>query len=121
MLKGNEMTTATANVTPIPANAPKLGIAQAFINGRIAYARTTKTDNGRLFLTILKIPAADKYSHPATVEVSSTQKLGEVNDDWQGVVQVTGYPRTYDGKPDPETGEIKTVRTATISLRVVED
>lgn len=115
------MTAVAQNVAPLPTTASKLGVAQVFLRGRISYARTTKTDNGRLFLTILKIPALDQYSHPATVEVSSTQKLGEVNDDWQGVCQVTGYPRTYDGKPDPETGEIKTVRTATISLRVVED
>lgn len=115
------MTTATAPVAQLPTNLPKLGMAQTYLQGRIAYARTTKTENGRLFLTILKIPAADQYSHPATVEVSSDHKLGEVNDDWKGVCQVTGYPRTYDSKPDPETGEVKTVRTATISLRMVQE
>lgn len=111
---------ATQPVTTLPTNMPRLGMAQTFIKGRIAYARAVKTDNGRLYLSILKIPAVDQYSHPSTVEVSSTNKLGEVNEDWQGVCQVTGYPRTYDSKPDPETGEVKTVRTATISLRVVE-
>ncbi len=116
------MSTATAQqVTPLPTNLPKLGMAQVYLQGRISYMRNQKTENGRLFLTILKIPAVDQYSHPATVEVSSSHKLGDVNDDWKGICQVTGYPRTYDSKPDPETGEIKTVRTATISLRVAED
>ncbi|MBI5658375.1 MAG: hypothetical protein HZC43_02235 [Nitrosomonadales bacterium] len=110
---------APATVTPMN-KAPTLGVAQVYLQGRIAYARTSKTENGRLFLTILKIPAVDQYSHPATVEVSSTTKLGEINDDWKGVCQVGGYPRTYDGKPDPETGEVRTIRTATINLRVVE-
>lgn len=112
---------ATAQVQQLPTNAPKLGLAQVFLKGRISYTRTAKTDQGRLHIAILKIPAVDQYSHPATVEISSATKLGEINDDWQGVCQVTGYPRTFDAKPDPETGEVKTVRTATISLRVVED
>ena len=95
-------------------------MGQVYLKGRISYARNVKTQDGRLFLTILKIPAVDQFSHPGTVEVSSNEKLGEVNDDWSGICSVTGYPRTYDSKPDPETGEIKTIRTATISLRVVQ-
>lgn len=112
---------APATVTPLDSKMPKVGIAQTYIKGRISYARVLKSEHSRIFLTILKIPAVDQYSHPSTVEVSSSNKLGEVNDDWQGVCNVTGYPRTYDSKPDPETGEFKTVRTATISLRVAED
>lgn len=106
--------------TSLSINIPKIGVAQTFIQGRVAYSRTQKTESGRIYLTILKIPAVDQYSHPSTVEVSSQSKLGELNDDWKGLCNVTGYPRTFDSKPDPETGEIKTVRTATISLRVVE-
>ncbi|MES1983227.1 MAG: hypothetical protein V4443_12240 [Pseudomonadota bacterium] len=116
----NQPQTQAPAVTPMPAKSHTLALAQTYLQGRIVYIRTKKTDNGRLFLTILKIPAVDQFSHPATVEVSSNEKLGEINDDWKGVCQITGYPRTYDGKPDPETGEIRTMRTATISLRVVE-
>lgn len=104
----------------LPANAPKIGIGQTYIQGRIAYARTQKTEAGRIHLTLLKVPAVDQYSHPSTVEISSQNKLGDVNDDWKGLCNITGYPRTFDGKPDPETGEVKTIRTATINLRVVE-
>lgn len=111
---------APATVTQIPANAPKIGVGQVYIKGRVSYQRVAKTDDGRLFITILKIAAADEFSHPSTIEVTSRTKLGELNEDWTGVCQVTGYPRSYDQKPDPETGEIKTIRTATISLRVVE-
>ena len=109
-----------AAVTKLPAKMPTLAMGQVFIQGRISYSRTNKTEQGRIFITLLKIPAVDQYSHPSTVEVSSHEKLGDVNDDWQGVCAVTGYPRAFDTKPDPETGEIKTVRTATINLRVVE-
>lgn len=109
-----------ANVTQLPASAPKLGLAQCFIQGRIAYARKQKTEQGHIHLTLLKVPAVDQYSHPSTIEVSSREKLGDVNDDWKGVCNITGYPRTFDTKPDPETGEVKTIRTATINLRAVE-
>lgn len=109
-----------ATVTSLPANAPKIGLAQTFLKGKIVHSRSMKTETGRIFLTILKIAAADEYSHPSTVEVSSANKLGEVDDSWSGVCSVTGYPRAYNGKPDQETGEIKSIRTATISLRVVE-
>jgi len=113
----------TANVTALPATAPKLGLGQCFLQGKISYTRVHKGESGKIHLTILKIAAPDAYSHPSTVEVSSHEKLGEVNDEWKGVCSVVGYPRSYDQKKtDPETGEIevKTVRTATISLRVAE-
>lgn len=111
---------APATVTPLPANAPKIGLAQTYLKGKIAHSRSTKTENGRMYLTILKTAAADEYSHPSTVELSSSEKLGEVDDTWFGVCAVVGYPRVYNSKPDQETGEIKSIRTATISLRVVE-
>lgn len=111
---------AEANVATLPSNAPKIGVGQCYLQGRIAYARTQKTEQGKIFLTLLKVPAVDQYSHPSTVEVSSQSKLGDVNEDWKGLCNITGYPRTFDSKPDAETGEIKTIRTATINLRVVE-
>jgi hypothetical protein len=104
----------------MPINAPKIGMAQTYLKGRISHSRAVKTENGRVYLTILKIAAADEYSHPSTVEISSAAKLGENEDNWSGVCAVLGYPRAYNSKPDPETGEIKSIRTATISLRVVE-
>lgn len=101
-------------------SVPKLAVCQTFLRGRISYSRTVKTEKGRLHLTILKIPAPDQYSHPSIVEIGSENRLGEINDDWSGICQVSGFPRTFDSKPDPETGEVKVVRTANINLRVVE-
>lgn len=111
-------------VSTLPLNAPKLGLGQTFIQGKIAYIRVHKAESGKIYVSILKIAAPDAYSHPSTVEVSSREKLGEINDEWRGVCTVVGYPRSYEQKKtDPETGEIeiKTIRTATISLRAVED
>lgn len=110
----------TQAVTTLPTKLPSLGVAQCFINGKIAYSRSQKTEHGRIHLTIMKLAAVDEFSHPSTIEISSENKLGEVDDTWKGVCNVTGYPRSFNAKPDPETGEIKTIRTATISLRAVE-
>lgn len=89
--------------------------------GRISNRRKQSTQSGVMWLTVIKAPARDAYSHPSTIEVTSTRVLGEVGEDWDGVVELTGYPRTYNAKPDPETGEIKKIQTADNHLRVVEE
>jgi hypothetical protein len=104
-----------------PAKAlPKLIQGQAFISGRIAFRRRMKTTDGSYWMTVLKTPAPDSFSHPGTIEVMSDQSIGNTGDDWSGIVTLTGYPRSYDGKPDPQTGEIQRIHTADNRLRVVE-
>lgn len=99
---------------------PKLAYCQAFISGRVTFRRRIKTTDGSYFMTVLKTPAADSFSHPGTVEVMSDQSIGSPGDDWSGIVQLSGYPRSYDGKPDPQTGEIQRIHTADNRLRVLE-
>ena len=100
--------------------APKLQPGQSVISGRIAFRRRMKTTDGSYWMTVLKTPARDSFSHPGTVEVMSDQSIGSPGDDWNGIVEITGYPRSYDGKPDPQTGEIIRVHTADNRLRVVD-
>jgi len=102
-----------------PKSTPKLGACQAYLVGRIAARRRMKTADGSYWMTVLKIPAADSFSHPGTVELMSDQSIGSPGEDWSGVVQLTGYPRSYDSRPDPQTGEIVRVHTADNRLRVV--
>jgi hypothetical protein len=110
---------AAEKVTPI--NTPKLNMGQAYLSGLITNRRRVTGTSGTTWLTILKLPAADKFSHPSTVEVRSTSPVGEINQEWAGVVNVGGFPRSFNGKPDPDTGEIKAIKTAQIHLDVVED
>jgi hypothetical protein len=70
-------------------------------------------------ITILKLPAADEYSAPETVELVSRQKLGERGDEVRCKVQIGGYGRSYQAT-DPETGEKTTVQTADNTLTVIE-
>lgn len=95
-----------------PAQAATLG--QARIAGRIDAVRSKSTQQGKMFLTLLKLPAADAYSSPSTVEVRSGERLGGNGEEISILVRIGGYPRSY--KPD---GEDTPVRTAENSLQFV--
>jgi hypothetical protein len=71
-----------------PKSTPKLGACQAYLVGRIAARRRMKTADGSYWMTVLKIPAADSFSHPGTVELMSDQSIGSPGEDWSGVVQL---------------------------------
>lgn len=107
------------NVKPLPA-VPKLQHAQAYLRGRIFSRRKISTQDGPLWLTVIRTPARDQFSHPSTIEVRSKSPIGGRDDDWEGVVEISGFPRSYNTKPDEETGEIGRVHTAEIRLTVAE-
>jgi hypothetical protein len=111
------MAEPATNVSTLTA---KLKPAQCYIAGLIAARRRLQTQSGVIWLTVIKLPAQDEFSHPGTVEVRSHNPIGDVNDKWSGVVAVSGFPRSYNTKPDPETGEVKSVKTAQVQLDVVE-
>lgn len=96
--------------------APALG--QCLLSGRIASRRRVSTQNGVLFLTVIKLPAPDEFSNPQTVELRSEGPLGEPGETWRGKVQVGGYGRSY-AVDDEVTGRKVTVQTANVTLTVV--
>ncbi|HEY3300356.1 MAG TPA: hypothetical protein VGJ90_06215 [Methylophilaceae bacterium] len=82
---------------------------QGYISGRIISQRKIKTQQGNLFLTVLRLPSPSEYDHPATVELRSSESLGLAGDDWQGHVRLHGMSNVYDTKStDTETGEVST-------------
>jgi hypothetical protein len=97
-----------------------LPLGHARISGRIFNRRRMNGKDGSFWLTVLKLPAQDSYSHPATVEVVSQSNLGEVGDDWEGEVVISGFPHSYNSKPDAETGEIKRIISAQNRLHAVD-
>lgn len=99
---------------------PAVQMGQVYLEGRIAFRRRMRGQEGPYFLSVLKIPAQDQFSHPGTVEVLSHDSLGQPGDDWKGICEVTGYPRSYDSKPDKESGEVTRIHTAEVRLRVLE-
>jgi len=87
--------------------------------GRIVTRRRITTSEGAIFLTVLKLPAVDEYSSPATVELRSAAELGAPGESWCGRVQVGGFARSYD-VDNEVTGRKDRVQTANNTLRVVE-
>ena len=108
-----------SQVQPIAqVQAGALPLLQALVAGRIVSRRRIATQDGAKFLTILKLAAPDEFSSPQTIEVKSSEQLGEVGDVARCKVRIGGYGRTYDRK-DEDTGEVRKVQTANITLEVV--
>ena len=69
--------------------------------------------------TLIKTPAPDSYSHPATIEVRSKARLGSVGEEVVASCRLSGVPRRFN-RTDKSTGEITAVRTADMYLHVIE-
>jgi hypothetical protein len=119
LLKGHKMA-ETAQATPIQqAPSTRIKTNSGHITGKIVAQRKLTTTMGPLHLSVLRLPSADSFSHPATVELRSDAKLGEVGDDWSGMVSLRGMPNNYDMK-DKETGETRKVISARNEYQVID-
>lgn len=92
---------------PVPA----LGTAR--IAGRVDSVRVITTQNGKLFLTLVRMAAPDQFSHPATVELQSAERIGAQGDEVTAHVLIGGRPR----RVKPLDAEKAPYTTADVSLR----
>ena len=106
---------AVENIKP----SKGLPMGHARVRGRIASRRRQMSQGNTFWLTVIKMPARDEFSHPSTIEITSDNALGNVGDDWEGVIEISGYARSFN-KTDQETGEVVAVKSAQNHLRVVE-
>lgn len=114
-------TESTLTGQPVKAKTYALVAGQSFLAGRIKSRRKFLTQSGEaLIFTVLNLPAADAFSHPATVELTSRKTLGGVGDDWTGIVRIGGVPNSYKTKPDQD-GEIHSVLSARNTFDVVDE
>lgn len=104
-----------ANPAPVKAR-PNTGT----ISGRLDMIKRRTGQNGTLWIHLVKLPQVDEFTNGGTVELTGNSKLGAVGELITVQVRLTGYPRSYKGKPDPETGEVELVRTADNRYVVVE-
>jgi hypothetical protein len=93
---------------------------QAAIKGMVANVRQQPISGTKYFLTLIRLPAADEYSHPATVEVRSEKLIGKKGEEIEGAVMVGGYPDSWE-RIDRDTGEKEVIPTARIVLQWIED
>ena len=102
---------ATVSAIPGPATVPT-GVA--YITGQIRFkSKAITTKSGRLFLTVIALPAPDEFTSPAILELRSTEPLGEPGESFRGKVRHGGYPNSFAGKDGT------TVNSARNSLDVV--
>lgn len=72
------------------------------ITGRVDFVRAGEVNGRKSVLTLIKAPAADPYSAPATVEVRSVDRLGAVGEEVTVFANLSGYRQTgtrKDGEP----------------------
>lgn len=80
----------------------------ATISGRISFKRKAKFQGGTRNVYLIKLPAPDAFTAPATVEVFSDMDLGQVNDDVTVSVAIGGYGRSFqfeDSNGDKQRGQ----------------
>ncbi len=117
------MNQTVTDMKPAKAKATShtVGFNQGIVSGRIKTTRKDKTKEGVIvFYTVLLTPAADEFSHPGTLEVSSDDSLGKRDDDVVVKVVLTGYARTWEKQNGPNPTDTETIPTATNYLRVIE-
>lgn len=87
------------------------------IVGRVENVRRTQGREGAVFVHLVKLPAADEFSSPATVVIRGTERAGQQGDKFDQLCQVGGYGRTYQ-TTDEETGRKVSVQTADNTLTI---
>lgn len=103
---------------PVPAKSTSLLPGQIVISGRVINRRRIDTQEGKRVLTLVRCPAPDVYSHPATLELNSVEPIGAPGDDFTVKCRISGSPRTFQAT-DRESGEVRTVVTANMYLHVI--
>ena len=106
-------------VQAVPATGAGIQMGQALISGKvIAKSRAINTGNGRKFLTVVALPAADEFSTPQVIELRSNEPMGAQGEPVRCKVSIGGYRRSYD-QTDPHTGDKFKVQTAQMVLDVI--
>lgn len=100
-----------------------LPINEAIIQGQIQQVRKINTQEGVMFLTLVRLPAPNEYEYPSTIELQSAEPIGEKGDNITQHIRCSGVASQYEQKKiNPHTGEetINTIRTARNQFRVMD-
>ncbi len=89
---------------------------EVIVKGKIDARRRYESSTYTRMIT----PAADAYSRPATVEIRSKGKLGEVGEEVSVVCKLGGYSRKPYRVTDKDTGETSMVIPVDMTLDAIE-
>lgn len=93
---------------------PLVGVCRLI--GRIQ-GKSRKHEN--VWYTVVTLPASDAFSHPAVVEVRSSERLGSDGEDVDIKVRVGGFNRKPYDFTDKATGETRRVVPNNVTLDVI--
>ncbi|RJG00956.1 hypothetical protein [Noviherbaspirillum sedimenti] len=96
-------------------SAPADNKNKALISGRIDAIRSYSTQGGERYETRVIQPAADQYSSPSAVAITSKKRIGGKGEDINVLVTVAGFK---DSWTDKSSGEVQ--QTARNTLYAVE-
>lgn len=80
------------------ASAPNTGRLYVGITGRVVSVTRRQTQQGDSFRTLVRTPAPDPYSSPATFELRSKRRLGQEGGVIEVQAELVGYSRSYESK-----------------------
>jgi hypothetical protein len=99
-----------------PASINPLPPMQAQVIGKIEAVRRY---GGKNYARVI-CPAPDLYSKPSVLEIRSTGRLGQRDDEVNVVGRLGGYVRKPYSVKDKETGEISTIIPVDMTMDLVE-
>lgn len=83
---------------PRAAGAPTPGRLTVAITGQIKAVSRKQTAQGESWRTLVRTPAPDPYSSPATYELRSKRRLGQEGGVLEVTAELIGYSRSYETK-----------------------
>lgn len=92
-----------AEVRPIPAQNQSLKPNQIVIIGRLDHVSKFE---GK-FDHIVTLPAADEYSKPSVVRLSSSVKLGDLDEMVKCLAFFNGWPNNYQNKKNEKVHDVR--------------
>jgi hypothetical protein len=101
--------------SPVTTPSPSIKVNHTYLAGRIATVRKWEST---FFHTVI-LPAPDEFSHPQTVEISASSRLGDKDDDIRVMCRCGGSRNEFMSK-DKETGELRKVVSANNKFFAVE-
>lgn len=111
-----------ANVQTIKAKTYQLIEGVMFRTGKIDAVSKFKTQNGKTkYSTAMLCPSVDKFATPAVIDIFSDSPLGQIGDEWSGMVRPGGYWKAFTHRTPDENGVLNKGRMVRNTLEVVEE
>ena len=108
-------------MSALPSEIGKPSVASIKANQMLLAGKIIgRTKFNKLWVSIVRLPAADEFDFPQTVKVLSKQPIGEEGSTVRQLVRAAG--RGYQGSiTNEDTGEVRKFPNANMHFEAVED